>query len=222
MALLDIVTKNVNVCAVMSRSSGTLQDINNLSEQCAEMARGDIGTLDGIMSMQEVANEFADSTAAFPSVGDVRDGIAFGWNSALTGALIVGGMASYEATLEKTTGADARGGSGTCAKLTPTSRVAFGYWHFYLPVVASIPFVLSFWHKISTNWNGILRATIYDTDQATQLLTSELITLVDDGVYHQHLCTQCIPTNTGMCLIKIEIKDGGTTGYVFIDDIGAV
>jgi hypothetical protein len=222
MALLDIVTKNVIVCGHMSRGSGTLQDIDTQSTECSKMARGNIGALSGIMSMQEAAIEFADSTAAFPNVGDVRDGIAFGWNSALTGTLIVGGIASYEATLLKVTGADARGGSGTCAKLTPTSRVAFGYWYFYLPVTASVPFVFSFWNKISTSWNGVLRVTIYDTDQSTPLLASESVSYVDDGTYHQHSCAQCTPTNTGMCLVRIEIKDGGTTGYVFIDDIGAV
>ena len=229
MAITDIVIAG-SICSEMSRSSGTLQDVNpgDLGiASCVEMTRGNIGILSDIESlMQPWSVELLNFNAIFPNPSDVRTGVQFGNNSGSTGTLIVGGAASNEATLTKDT-THARGGTGTCALFTPTSLDNWGYWHFYVPATVGLPFVLSFWHRISTNWNGSLAVTIYDTDQTTKLLTSEAVTLTNDGAYHQQLCTQCIPTSAGtsttvgMCLVRIEIKDGTTTGYVYIDDVGA-
>jgi hypothetical protein len=129
------------------------------------------------------------------------------------------GMASATATLDKITGAEARGGSGTCAKFTPLSTTAYGYWNFYVPCEAATLFKLNFYHKISTAWNGLLKVTIYDTDQTTKLLTSEAVSLIDDAAYHLYTSTGVTPTSQGLCKIVVEIQDGSTTGYVYIDDI---
>ena len=225
-AFTDIVV-NSNLCAEMSRGNGSLNDIDICprctltANTCAEISRGNVGSLTDIKAGQQASVELGNDVAIFPSVDSVKIGTTFGWNNALTGTLIVGGMASGFLALTKATGSDARGGSGTCAKLTPTSTINFGYWHFYIPVAGSSPFAFSFWHKISSGWNGLLKVTVFDTDQVTKLLSSVLVSLIDDRTYHQHLCNPCAPTNTGMCLVRIEIEDGSTTGYVFIDDVGA-
>ncbi len=155
----------------------------------------------------------------YPAVDDVEDGVLYGQADEFEGTLVAGGGVTGAATLAKETGANARGGSGTCAKLTPTSASAYGYWHFYVPVTASTEFTLSFYHKIASSWNGVLKVSIYDTDNATPLLTSEAVTLTDDGAYHQYTATPVTPTATGLCRVRVEIKDGASTGYVFIDDV---
>ena len=138
-----------------------------------------------------------------------------------TGSRVVGGLATDNVTLAKETGANARSGSGTCAKLTPTNNAAYGYWYFYVPVTASTAFTLSFWHKIASGFSGLVKCSIYDTDQSTLLLTSQTVTLTDDGAYHQYTATQVTPTDTGMCLVRVEVqKDAGdTTEAIYIDDI---
>ena len=105
--------------------------------------------------------------------------------------------------------------------MTPTNNAAYGYWYFYVPVTASTAFTLSFWHKIASGFSGLVKCSIYDTDQSTLLLTSQAVTLTDDGAYHQYTATQVTPTDTGMCLVRIEVqKDSGdTTEAIYIDDI---
>ena len=223
MAITDIVILG-SICSEMARSPGTLNDIipPASAKPCAEIARGDIGTITEVNYMSRPCVELANSGTVIPDVSTVAYGIQYG-NSGTqyTGALIVGGMA-WNATLAKESGANARGNSGTCAKLTPLSNVSFGYWHFYIPVSGS-PFTFSFWHKISSGWNGSLNVTIFDIDQSTKLLSSQSVTLVNDGNYHQYISSGCLPpSGIGMCLIRIEIQDGNVTGYVFIDDVGAV
>lgn len=223
MALTDIVCIKGAACINMNRGDSTLKDITftpiyALPADC-KLNRGDIGVLSGAVSLQPACNALLNFSAVFPSPADVKIGVKFGSNSGLTGTLVVGGTASDSATLSKETGAEARGGSGTCAKLIPTSTDYYGYWRFYVPVTNSVAFILNFYHKISSGWNGTLNIIIYDTDQSTQLYTGT-VTTVDDSDYHQHNCTICTPTGTGMCLIKIGILDGSVTGHVFIDDVG--
>ena len=148
---------------------------------------------------------------------DVRTGVVHG---NLTGSLIQAGAASGSATLAKETGANARGGSGACAKLTALSAAAYGYWDFYIPVTASTPFTVSFYHKIASGFNGLLKVTIYDTDDATPLLSSQSVTLTDDSAYHQHTCTQETPTATGYCRVRLEIEKGAAAPTdIYIDDL---
>jgi hypothetical protein len=158
-----------------------------------------------------------------PAVGNVRVGTVYGHSSGSTGTLVVGGWTdgSGNLTLAKETGANARGGSGTCAKLTPTNASAYGYWYFYVPVTATA-FTLSFYHKITSGFSGLVKCSIYDTDQSTLKNTSEVVTLTDDEAYHQFSATAVTPTATGFCLVRIEVqKDAGdTTECVYIDDIG--
>jgi len=127
-------------------------------------------------------------------------------------------------TLSKETGAKARGGSGTCAKLDPSSTTTYGYWYFYVPTTAATEFTLSFYFaKSVSGFNGNLKITIYDTDQSTSLLSSEVVDLsAADTDYHSHTCAGVTPTDTGMSLVRVEIEDGSTTGDVYIDDIDVV
>jgi hypothetical protein len=125
---------------------------------------------------------------------------------------------SGEATKES--GANARGGSGACLKMNPGSTTLPLAYEFLIPVTAATEFTLSFWHKISTDYNGSVKVTIYDSDDdATILLNAETVSLTNDGSYHQYTSTGCTPTDTGFCRCVINVLDGATTGDVYIDDM---
>jgi hypothetical protein len=143
------------------------------------------------------------------------------WMFATTSTVVVPGTASGAATLAKETGANARGGSGICAKLTPTSASTYGYWDFYVPATAATAFTLSlYWKKSASGFNGLLKVSIWDTDNTTLKNTSESVDITAaDTDYHQFSATSVTPTATGLCRVRVEIKDGGTTGYLFIDDV---
>ncbi|MHA1305440.1 MAG: hypothetical protein ACTSPI_17205 [Candidatus Heimdallarchaeaceae archaeon] len=114
----------------------------------------------------------------------------------------------------------ARGGSGYCVYLNPSSTTNPLVWEFYVPVTASTSFTLSFYHKITSGFNGSLKVTIYDSDDDyTKLLDAESVTFTDDGAWHQYTSTSVTPTNTGFCRVKIEAYNGSTTGDIGIDDI---
>lgn len=132
------------------------------------------------------------------------------------------GSAYGSATLAKETGANARGGSGTCAKLTATSTTLYGYWEFYVPATASTPFTFSLYYKAfhtTTAWNGTLDVSIYDTDDSTLKNTNESVSITDDGAYHQFSATSVTPTATGLCRVVVRVKNGSDSGGVYIDDI---
>lgn len=164
--------------------------------------------------------------ATYPDESVVKDGVVFGPNdNDYEGTMPPSGGVSRSATLAKETGANARGGIGTCAKLSPTSDSTWGYWWFYLPTEGQIPIRLSFWHKVSAGFTGQLKVTIFDTDdvdRTDKLLDAEVVTLYDDATYHQHLCANITPMQTGLCLVRIEVIDGSGagTGDIFIDDFG--
>lgn len=125
----------------------------------------------------------------YPAVGNV-------WNDTTdgnTGTLILPGAASGSSTLRRERGANARGGSGTCAGLTPTSVSFPGYWDFFVPATPGTSLTVSFYHKISSGFNGTLKVSIYDVEDGDTLLNQESVTLVDDGAYHLHTCTTVTP-----------------------------
>ena len=179
---------------------------------------GTTGTISMPNSGTPTGTENATSDAC------VVSGKNYGAGNARTGTAVVPGNASHECTLTKETGANARGGSGTCAKLDPTSTIAYGYWQWFVPATASTAFVLSFYFaKSVAGFNGNLKVSIYDTDNSTLLLTSEVVDLSSaDTDYHLHTCAGVTPTATGLCRVRIEIQDGAVTGDVFIDDIAVV
>jgi hypothetical protein len=168
------------------------------------------GTLDG--SLYTLKSSVA-------AAGDVRNGISR-YPGGTTGTLIVAGRASGPLTLAREIGANARFGSGTCAKLTPSSTSTAGHWHFYLPVEAATPITFSLWHKITAGFNGTLKVSIFDTDLVTPLNGSETVALVDDGDYHQYEATPVTPTSTGVCLVRIEAMQGthAAADAIYIDD----
>jgi hypothetical protein len=138
------------------------------------------------------------------------------------GSAIIAGEATNKLSLERETGTNARLGSGSCAKLTPLSKVISGRWHFYLPATASTEFQFSFYFaKSVATFDGILTVTIYDTDQSTLLLNNELVdtTSNEDVLYHLHECSAVTPTSTGFCLVEISLCKGVVDGSIFIDDI---
>ncbi len=126
-------------------------------------------------------------------------------------------------TVSKETGANARGGSGSCIKFNPSATGADLTYQFLVPVTAAEEFTLNFWHKITSSYNGTVKVTIYDSDDdTTVLLNAESVSLTDDGNYHQYTSTGCTPTDTGFCRVKINVRDGAVTGDVYIDDMTVV
>ena len=212
-----------NLCNEMTRGNvGTLSDLS-AANPISELARGNIGTLAEILAGHRNCNELANANYVIPSTSNVKIGVTYGNNNSLTGTLVVGGSVSGAVTLTRVTGSQAYGGSGTCAQLTPTSTTAFGYWYFYIPVTGGIAFPFSFYHQISSGWNGILNVTIYDAylEGTPGVLLSQTVTTIDNGQYNQQLCSAVTPTDTGMCLVVIGIQNGSVSGYVLIDNIGA-
>lgn len=219
MALTDIVLTSPTVMRE-TRGNTAIKDIVYTSPTIAFESRGNVGVLkDMTVAQQNIYVPMVRSSWIAPAQTDVRIGVGYGVNGVqYTGSLIVGGTAAYAATVTKEVGANAHGGSGTCAKFDPSSATSPGYWYFYVP--ASTSFVLTFWHKITTGWNGTLAVSIYDIDQATVLISSASVTLVNDGAYHMFTCPSATPSATGLCLVRMEIQDGSTTGWCYIDDIG--
>lgn len=157
----------------------------------------------------------------YPAAADVRNALSYA-NAASSGTLIVPGAASGQLTLAKETGANARGGSGTCAKLTPGSTSVYGYWHWYVPATASTPFTLSFYYNATSGFNGTFEVTIYDTDgNAFAAMTDDNVAGTYDGTWRQYTGHSVTPSATGLCLIKIAVKQGAHSGsdVIYIDDI---
>lgn len=125
-------------------------------------------------------------------------------------------------TATQESGANARGGSGNCLKMNPSKTTVPLNYEFLVPVTAATEFSLSFWHKITASFNGSVEVTIFDSDDdVTELLSAESVTLTDDASYHQYVSTAVEPTSTGFCRVLIAVKDGSTTGDVYIDDLAA-
>jgi hypothetical protein len=66
----------------------------------------------------------------------------------------------------------ARGGSGICAYITPSSTTNDFIWEFYVPVAAATAFALHMFVKITSTTNpSTLKCTIFDTDDITKFWT---------------------------------------------------
>ena len=132
---------------------------------------------------------------------------------------IVGG-ATGELTLSKETGAAARGGSGTCAKLLPLNVNAYGYWTFYVPTDGTA-FQLSFYYACTNGFNGDITVTIYDVDDTTKLLDAEDVGETADGSYYQYTATSVDPDSAGLCRVLIHAKQGAHSAadVIYIDDV---
>jgi len=130
------------------------------------------------------------------------------------------GGASGSLTLSKETGANARGGSGTCAKLLPTSTTAYGHWTWFVPTDGTA-FTLSFYYNCTSGFNGDIDVTIYDIDNATKLNDAEDVGETADGDWHQFTATQVDPSGTGLCRVVVSVKQGAHSAadVIYIDDI---
>jgi hypothetical protein len=143
------------------------------------------------------------------------------WFADLDYHTVAGGDTYGEVTLSKEEGANARGGSGACAKLLPLSTTVYGYWYWYLPVTASTAFTMTFWYWCTPGFNGEIKVTIYDTDQTTVLDASRDVGETADGSWRQYAGHEVTPTATGLCLVRIEVLQGAHSAadVIYIDDI---
>jgi hypothetical protein len=162
--------------------------------------------------------------AGVVAAGDVRFGVVC-YVGGPTGTLIVPGTASGSLTLSKETGANARGGSGTCAKLLPTSEVTYGFWDFFVKVPAA-EFKLSFYYKsfhTTSAWTGTLEVSLWDSDNYLEspppLLNSVDVAGTYDATYQLWESAAKTAAAEGLCRVRIEIVDGTDNGGVYIDDI---
>ena len=117
------------------------------------------------------------------------------------------------------TGANARGGSGSAVKLTPTALADYMYWTYLVPTTASTAFVLNLYHMITSGFNGSMTVTVYDTDNTTVKINAASVTLVNDGAYHLYQTASISPTATGFCRVVLKVLNGAVAGSVYIDDI---
>lgn len=132
------------------------------------------------------------------------------------------------------TAAYAKGGSGICVAINPTSTTAGQTidWEFYIPVTAATQFTLKFYiTKTTSGFDGSVKVSIFDSDDdLTKLLDSETISNAsiplndgsgDDWTY-QYSATPVTPTNTGFCRVVVSVLNGASTGDILIDDVSVV
>lgn len=162
-----------------------------------------------------------------PAAANVRYGIETG---ATAGTLVVPGEASNGGVLAQEAGAAARGGSGTCAKFTPpANKTSYGYWDFYVPVTAAASTFTFYWAKSAAAFgsdeviDAALKVSIWDTDDpfnATPgLIASEVVDITAaDTDYHAAAIDFAAPAAAGLVRIRIELKDGTTAGFLYLDD----
>jgi hypothetical protein len=219
MALLDIVVVD-DLHASLNRGDTSISGIltNSETEVAATLNRGNVGTINNV---EADTDAYVAITNLMPTAANVKYGAQFGQQGTqYTGTLIVPGQASGAVVLTKETGANARGGSGNCAKFVPSSTTSEGYWHFFVPADSGTPFTLTLWHKIASGFNGSLAFFIYDIDQTT-ILRNGSITLTDDGTYHQFTSLSATASSTGLCLVRIVFTQGthGSNDAIYIDDV---
>lgn len=162
----------------------------------------------------------------YPAEADVkRNSATYGADGLTVPLLIQAGAAHGSLDLSRETGANARGGSGTCAKLSPTSTTVTGYLIFYVPsTAAAATLTLSFyWAKSAAGFNGSLKVSIYDVNDGAALLSSEVVDITAaDTDYHLYTATHVHPGDTGLCRVELEVLDGASSGDLYIDDIAVV
>lgn len=140
-------------------------------------------------------------------------------------AVAATGVARGSATLAKETGANARGGSGTCAKLSPTSVSLWGYWEFFVKVPAG-EFKLSFYYKsfhTTAAWNGTLKVSLWDSDDPDEspppLLDNVDVAGTYDATYRLWESAAKTAAAEGLCRVRIAILNGSDSGGVYLDDL---
>lgn len=116
----------------------------------------------------------------------------------------------------------ARGGSGTCVYLDPSSTTAGETlnWEFFIPVTAATSTQLLFYHKeTNASFNGSLSVTVYDSDDdTTLLLNAEAISSFSTD-WALYTSTAFTPTQTGFCRVIVKALNGSTSADVGIDDV---
>jgi hypothetical protein len=180
-------------------------------------------TTDGVTGTYYEPN--LDTDPGVEDTDAVITGAHYGPANATQGTHVVFGEACGSLTLAKETGANARGGSGTCAKLTPTSAVTYGYWDFVVPVTAA-EFTLSFYYKsfhTTSAWNGTLKVSMWDSDNHLEdpppLLNAVDVAGTYDATYRLWTSAAKTAAAAGLCRVRIEIINGADSGGVYLDDL---
>lgn len=122
-----------------------------------------------------------------------------------------------ETSVDRETGAEARGGSGSCVKFAPSSTVHPQVWVFQIPCGNGTSMSLNFWHKITAGFNGSL--TFSAGGSGITPIVEDVVPLVDDDTYHVYASDIMTPTQNGYVTIIIRARDGLVSGNIFVDDI---
>lgn len=216
MALLDIVS-TTDECIFFNRGTTSIINIVTETDSIGKLNRGNTGT---ILNSSIIQKPYVGITNVMPSQQNVFNKVSYGRSGTeFVGQLIVPGMSSGYLTMVSNTSA---GRSGTyCVQFTPTSTTNYGYWHFYI-ATSSLNAQITFWHKISSGFNGSLKTYIYGPNN--NLVIQETVTLTNDNTYHQYTSTPANANSAGLCLVQLEFLQGtnNITDSIYIDDLTSV
>jgi len=122
-----------------------------------------------------------------------------------------------ETSVDRETGAQARGGTGSCVKFAPSSILHPQVWVFQVPCGSGVSVNLVFWHKVTSGFNGSL--TFSASGSGITPIVDSAVPLTDDGDYHLYISDPMTPSQNGYVTIALKARDGPFSGNIFIDDI---
>jgi hypothetical protein len=172
----------------------------------------------------EVLTTCDEMTGTYVAAADanVRYGVANGVSPG-AGTLIVPGTASNSLAVARETSAKARGGSGTCAKLTPASVSAAGYWDFYVPATGTGAHTVDFWWaKEAVDDTMTLKVSVFDIDSGAALLTDEVVDIsaASTDWTHKTDLTHVHPAAAGLIRVRMTLQCKTSTGNIlYVDDV---
>jgi hypothetical protein len=175
-----------------------------------------------------------------PVAANTRVGVQYGAaGTEFTGTVVVPGEASNSAAptgtgvvlLHDTT--HGRTDAGHCCKMTPpVDKTTYGYWDFYVPVTDAASTFHFWWAKSHANFgsdeavDAALKVSLWEPGDAFNatpgLAASHVVDITSaDTDYHEESIA-FDATTAGLMRVRVELKDGTTAGFLYIDDISVV
>ena len=121
----------------------------------------------------------------------------------------------------------ARGGSGQCVCVHPTSTSSAMYWMFYVPITVASHTVNFYITKSTSGFNGTVNVDIYDSnDNYNLVVNNDSIAVasipVNNGTgspwTYQYASSSFTPSQAGFCRVVVKVVQGTSAGDIFIDD----
>jgi hypothetical protein len=112
----------------------------------------------------------------------------------------------------------AKGGSGMCILLNPTSTTDSLEYSFKVPCTANTSFTISFYHKKSVaGGNPTLQISAFGSGITE--ISRQTVTLATDTAWTKYTSSSMTPTQTGFVEVTLLAWDGSTSCDIGIDDI---